>query len=175
MRGIGPVQRGAPAVAGCLPSLSLRSPQSSTPQPPSSCSGRDLPPHHASGPRSHRQGRGAPEACIGRVLWRVRSRSARTAAVRPWPQVEPFRRPTAIPLDPKSSSAASVLTDFARQSPSPKARPVAVLLPLAPVLGWSVRRVLAVVVRRCQCFGVTFIKAVRCNMSRAPVHPLPWP
>ena len=49
---VGPVQRGAPAVAGCLPSLSLRLPLRSTPQPPSSCSAK--PPHHDSGPRQHR-------------------------------------------------------------------------------------------------------------------------
>ena len=105
-----------------LPALSLRSPQSSAPQPPSSCSAK--PPHHDSGPTARS---GAAEACIGRVLWRVRSQSARTAAGRPWPQEWILRRPTTTILDPKSSSAASVLTDFAEQSPSPKARPVAVL------------------------------------------------
>ena len=52
------------------------------------------------------------EARIGIVLWRVRSKLARTAAGRPLPQVEPFRRPTAIPLDPKPTSAALVVTDF---------------------------------------------------------------
>ena len=103
---------------------------------PASRSARPRAPHHSlrhhvpqslhimtPAPAEHR-----PEkACIGRVLWRVRSQSARTAAGRPWPQEWILRRPTTTILDPKSSSAASVLTDFAEQSPSPKARPVAVL------------------------------------------------
>ena len=53
---------------------------------------------------------------IGRVLWRVRSNVARAAAGRVRPQVEPFRRPTSIPLDPGPSSAALVDTDFIPKS-----------------------------------------------------------
>ncbi|MFT6572732.1 MAG: hypothetical protein ACJA16_000910 [Akkermansiaceae bacterium] len=49
---------------------------------------------------------------IGRIFRRVLAVSSRAAAGRPWPQVEPFRRPTAIPLDPKSSSAALVPIGF---------------------------------------------------------------
>ncbi len=53
---------------------------------------------------------------IGILLWRVRKSSARFAAGRSRPQVEPFRRPTAIPLDPAPTSAASVFADFVPKS-----------------------------------------------------------
>ncbi len=59
---------------------------------------------------------------IGPLFWRVRSFPSRFAAGRSRPRVEPFRRPTPIPLDPATTSAALVHTDFARQSPSPKGK-----------------------------------------------------
>jgi hypothetical protein len=52
------------------------------------------------------------EKRIGNPFWRVRSGLARFAAGRSRPQVEPFRRPTPIPLDPATTSAASVVTNF---------------------------------------------------------------
>jgi hypothetical protein len=83
-----------------------------------------------SGPRSPRPHR-LPTSIdrgrkrIGHLFWRVRSFPSRFAAGRSRPQQETFRRPTAILVDPATPSAALVRTDFARQSPSPKARPVA--------------------------------------------------
>ena len=86
-------------------------------------------PHHASGPRRI----DPAEARIGKVLWRVRSDAARFAAGRSWPQVEPFRRPTAIPLDPKPTSAALVDTNFVPKSFAKGKR----RLELAKAVAWS--------------------------------------
>jgi hypothetical protein len=72
---------------------------------------------------------------IGHLFWRVRSFSSRFAAGRSRPQQETFRRPTAILVDPAPTTAALVHTDFARQSPSPKARPVARNLRAAVAVG----------------------------------------
>ena len=68
---------------------------------------------------------------IGYLFRRVRSFPSRFAAGRSRPQVEPFRHPTAIPLDPKPTSAASVHTDFvpksfARKAPAEAPQAVAV-------------------------------------------------
>jgi hypothetical protein len=72
---------------------------------------------------------------IGHLFRRVRSLPSRFAAGRSRPQQETFRRPTAILVDPATTSAALVHTDFARQSPSPKARPVARNLRAAVAVG----------------------------------------
>ena len=61
--------------------------------------------HHASGP-THPAASLQGE-CFGSVEKLSRAWLARTAAGRSWPQVEPFRRPTAIPLDPMPTAAAS--------------------------------------------------------------------
>jgi len=127
----GQFKKGAPPVAVPLPALSLRSPLRSTPQPltrfahPSGTSLRSCPSslrsycHHV--PQSLHIMTPAPasidstRARIGKIVWRVRSKLARTAAGRVRPQQETFRRPTSILVDPGPSSAASVLTDFARK------------------------------------------------------------
>jgi hypothetical protein len=77
---------------------------------------------------------------IGHLFWRVRSFPSRFAAGRSRPPQETFRRPTAILVDPATTSAASVLTDFARQSPSPKARASARKLRAAVAVGEAVSR-----------------------------------
>ena len=94
--------------------------------------------------------------------------TSRPAAGRPWPQEWILRRPTTTILDPKSSSAASVLTDFAEQSPSPKARPVAVLAPPAPVIVWSVREGSG-----CRMFAGANASASRSSKQSAATCPAP--
>ena len=100
-----------------LPALPLRSarpdepptapPECSAPRHPlASCSGRKLPPHHAPGHRANHPAPRARTALRERRL-RGRSRCLARAAGRGAPQVEPFRRPTTIPLDPRPSRPAA--------------------------------------------------------------------
>jgi hypothetical protein len=72
------------------------------------------PPSGPRSPRPHRLPTGIDQGGkrIGIVLWRVRSVSSRFAVGRSRPQQETFRRPTAILVDPATTSAALVLTDF---------------------------------------------------------------
>jgi hypothetical protein len=137
-----------------LPCRSRASPPAAPRRPPAQGIGivpHPMPPCHAPHhpparlrpqPRSSPQSSANPPTSsdeagkrIGHLFWRVRSFPSRFAVGRSRPQQETFRRPTAILVDPAPPSAALVHTDFARQSPSPKARPSA--RSSAPLSQWA--------------------------------------